>query len=66
MIEYYTVHIIAIAIYDSINCARNKIIQDSIVHFLKPVYDTVLLHGIADSISNISYVSHEIVNFYDE
>lgn len=58
---------IAIAIYDSINCARNKIIQDSIVHFLKPVYDTVLLHGIADSISNISYVSHdEIVNFDDE
>lgn len=54
---------IALAIYDSINCARNKIIQDSIVSFLKPVYDTVLMNNIADSISNISYVDHEIVNF---
>ena len=49
------------AIYESINCARNKRIDHSMVSFIKPVYELVLINEIADDISHIDFIDYTVI-----
>lgn len=52
------------AIYETINCARNEMINNSVVNFIKPVYDTILLNDIQNKHIDVSFKHHSVVKSY--